>query len=142
MSRLAEWKASSLAGFTEEEKEDFWARTHECDSAAKLSLLITNKVTHRHVETQHSEKMGAYLPLSVYKTKGYSIKKIKKRCTDKKWRPVLGMCYRVVVESHATSADDQKAEDDARIQAEETTRLMAEEHARQRAEEPVWLKSE
>ena len=112
LSRLPEWKASKLSGFTEEEKQDFWTRTHGCDSAAKLSLLVTNKVTHRHVETQHSEKLGTYLPLSVYKSKGYSIKRIKARCTDKKWHPVLGMCYRVVVESHATSADDQKAEEE------------------------------
>ena len=119
LSRLPQWKCKGLKGFSKEEREEFWKKTHECDSPEKLVQLLTKREVTRHVESKHTAKNGAFLPLSVYKQRGFNTKRIKKFCTNKKWFKELGWCYNVGVESSGSLTKDEK-EQEEEMKAQET----------------------
>ncbi len=60
-----------------------------------LELLLKSVITTARMERTNNFVEGKYLPLSVYRAKGFSTEEIESKCTDKQEHPLLGTTYKV-----------------------------------------------
>jgi len=84
-----------------EEVQEFWLACKALDNNAKLELVRSTTKVHSSSSMEHYQEGGSFLPLSVWKTKGFDIEAIEalsKPC-DKEKHPVLGDTYRVSIVS-------------------------------------------
>ncbi|CAK0809516.1 unnamed protein product [Prorocentrum cordatum] len=79
------WPPQSFKSLSQEEKDKIWNDVKEANGKAEVEKIA--------METQRK-----YLPLSVYKKKGYSAKRIKRLCEDKKEDEVPGTLYCVNID--------------------------------------------
>ena len=109
LSRLPEWKTfqKDLAGFGDDEKEEFWQSAGQAVSPAQLSKLISEKMVKRHIESTSKSSGGEYLPLSVLATRGWDVAVIEQQCTDKKPCKMFGWRYCVDTDKKDTTTTDQ-----------------------------------
>jgi hypothetical protein len=99
-----------LPRFSAEQKQDFWRNVHGASNPQELveRLQEAERMHSSHTQATFAADQGTYLPLSVYKRRGFDTKLIKQYCTDKKEHPVLGMTYRVMLASGGSSATDSQ----------------------------------
>jgi len=101
MSRLSSWKElkDSFKDFTPEQAQAFWQEVGEAEGTKQLERIVETTMRTRKGSSKESSKGGKYLPLGVYKAKGFDTDRIEKYCTDfKDDDPVLGRCYKVRLE--------------------------------------------
>ena len=99
------WPSQAFKDLSEAEQEAFWAAT--TSSAAEVQQQVQEFMKKRRVEMAESDIGGTYLPLSVYKMQGYDTEAIEANCKDKREHSVLGMTYKVKLESEHHSAREE-----------------------------------
>ena len=98
--RLPEWPGFSqkMRDFSEEQKAEFWASTHDANDKEQLKTLIEESLTTRQTESSEASTEGGYQPLSWYKKQGYDVKAIEEKCRDTRSHPIFGTTYRVKID--------------------------------------------
>ena len=114
LSRIPTWKTfqGHLKTFSEDEKKSFWEQCKDCENPVELTKLITRSQTKRHSEESHTSTEGEYLPLGVYKARGFNIKRIKKYCKDIKIHETLGKTYRVKIDGKGSLSKDEEVDEE------------------------------
>jgi hypothetical protein len=97
---LPEWKGFSqkLRDFSEEQKAEFWASSHQANSKQKLQTLMEESMVTRQTEVSEASSQGGYYPLSWYKAQAFSTKAIKEKCTDTRDHSIFGQVYRAKID--------------------------------------------
>lgn len=119
----------------------FWLQCQELKGEAKADLA--RKVKRKEVQNEMDSfaEGGEFLPLGVWKTKGFDVDRIAANTTaDNKFDDlVLGLCYRVVIKSkhfkktHGTAFEDENifqpgaASADARSSNSDDPQILAEQ---------------
>lgn len=112
LNRLPGWKGFSkkLKDLDPDERVSFWKESHE-HNAQSLQKFLREKIVSSHTEVTEASKEGEYLPLSVYKKRGFDWMRIRDNCKDYREHPILGRVFKVVIEGSAErSADERKNE--------------------------------
>jgi hypothetical protein len=78
-------------------KIQFWKDAAKADNLHKLKEHVVHSLTISRIEQETTRFGGEYLPLSVYKARGFDVDDIADKCKDTESHPVLGTCYRVNV---------------------------------------------
>ena len=95
LSRLfGSWPPKMFKCMSEDEQKKFWDEIKDTPSP-QLEGVVVQKLSIVRREWEEAKEGGEYLPLSVYKQRGFDVDAITARCEDKHEDPVLGTCYRV-----------------------------------------------
>ena len=95
LSRLfGSWPPKMFKCMSEDEQKKFWDGIKDTPSP-QLEGVVVQKLSIVRREWEEAKEGGEYLPLSVYKQRGFDVDAITDRCQDKHEDPVLGTCYRV-----------------------------------------------
>ena len=90
LSRLfGSWPPKMFKCMSEDEQNKFWDGIKDAPSP-QLEGLVVQKLSVVRREWEEAKEGGAYLPLNVYKQRGFDNNAIEARCTDKLEEPVLG----------------------------------------------------
>jgi len=95
--RFGEWPPRSFLSLGPEWQAKFWAEAAQKTSAAELEEHLINIICRQRTEREETSAGGKYLPLSVWKNKGFDADCIEANCTDFEDHKILGRCYRVVI---------------------------------------------
>ena len=95
---FGKWPPQRFQILTKPAQQKFWQDIRAVSGGAALATFVKDTIAKSTIQQTASKKGGQYLPLSVYKQMGYNVKKIRRRCGDKKNHPVFGMTYKVAIE--------------------------------------------
>ena len=87
------WPPKHFKELSENEQTEFYLSIKKISSAKMLKQFTEDKISTGKEEYFRAENRGAYLPLSVWKKKGFNTKRIKLSCKDVRMHPVLGKTY-------------------------------------------------
>lgn len=68
---------------------------------------LVQQLVRKRTEVEEASSGGEYLPLSVYHQRGFPVDLIEARCLDKRQHPVLGLTYRVSIDSVYSKAIEE-----------------------------------
>ena len=91
------WPSKHFESLDAKQQAEFYKNVRDKKGAKDLKPFYDEFI---RVEVEESKKSGdrtEYLPLKVWKKKGFPWKKIKANCKDTKVDPLLGKCYGVTV---------------------------------------------
>ena len=88
------WPPKTFKCMSEDAQKKFWEGIKDTPKS-QLEGVVVQKLTMVRQEWEEAKEGGEYLPLSVYKTRGFDVDAITTHCQDKYEHPVLGTCYRV-----------------------------------------------
>ena len=93
--------------FSEAEKTQFWQDIKGITTRAEQEKMVVNSLSKTIIESRKAGEHGEYLPLSVYKARGWDIKIIEEQCKD--WKPcrMFGKRYNVEVEYRDKSEEER-----------------------------------
>ena len=63
-----------------------------------MEEFVISSIARSRTETEEAVQGGEYLPLSVYKQRGFPTELIEERCKDVRDHEMLGPCYRLVID--------------------------------------------
>ena len=101
------WPPKCFQLLPENHKAEFWKDCEGMDGGPRLERLVVSTLVKSRIESEESSIGGEYLPLSVYKARGYDTDVIEAKCTDTDVHPVLGKCYRVQIRAVFTKTVEQ-----------------------------------
>ena len=112
LSRLPAWRqfSAKLKRASPEDRQKFWEGAAGANGVERLKAFLEEKesIVNKFSETNTKTERGEYLPLGVWKRRGFSTKRIKENCTDVIEDPILGKCYRVFIAGAECSATESK----------------------------------
>ena len=73
----------------------FWQDLHKVDGPASIENFVVKELSRKRSEIEESSIGGEYLPLSVYKKRGYDRDMIEKNCQNVLNDPVVGKVYKL-----------------------------------------------
>ena len=101
------WPPQEFKDFSQAEQVAFWRMP--ASGAAQLKRQVEDVMRKARRETQLTDVGGEYLPLSVYKQRGYDVDQIEKHCHDVREDEIFGKVYRVkTMAVHSQTAEEQE----------------------------------
>ena len=97
LSRTTNWPLPEFLELSQEEQQKFWRECHAQNGAPAVKALLTNTIVKSKSTSIEASLGGDYLPLSVWKAKGYDADEIEAKCADTMQHPLLGKVYRVQI---------------------------------------------
>jgi hypothetical protein len=109
--------ATDQAVMSEEDRHSFWLNCQSLKGEAKADLARRMKRKQVQSEMDSFAEGGEFLPLGVWKTKGFDAERIEANSTEdnKTDDSVLGLCYRVVIKSKHWKKDHGAVFEDENI---------------------------
>lgn len=104
---VGHWPNDEFKSLPLEEQQKFWQESRDLNGA-EVKFKVIETLARRRTDAITSKLAGTYLPLSVYEKQGFDVKLIEDRCKDHKEHPVLGLVYRVPLESLERSQVEAK----------------------------------
>ena len=89
------WPPVHFKTMSPDQQQEFYASVRDVTDKKQLKMITDEKISINKQSAKGATEAGDYLPLSVLKTRGFNVKRIKERCTDIQRHPILGKCYRV-----------------------------------------------
>ena len=102
------WPPTEFDAFSSEEANKFWQDVGACDTNEEQEQLVAESLTQVVEETRCGGTGGEYLPLSVYKTRGFDTTLIEELCDDKKPSRMFGTVYRVDIEYQTKETKEKR----------------------------------
>ena len=112
LSRLLGWQPfqAKLRGLSAEQRADFWKGTHtETGPTLRGFLEDRERLYSRYSELSSTREVGEWLPIGVYKQRGFPVERILALCKETRDDPVLGTLYRVAVTGEAVESSQLRA---------------------------------
>ena len=103
------WPPKGFDVLNAEKKREFWNSVKETKDTKHLLEVTKEYVDVFKTSTKASVSHGEYQPIGWYKKQGYNTKRIKSKCKDKKYDPILGTLYRVYIAKQANSTVEGKS---------------------------------
>jgi hypothetical protein len=102
------WPVKAFEEQSIEEQTEFWRDKTKGKKEVEDSVM-------KHIVRKHTERLvarddGDYLPIGVYKTRGFDTDLILKHCKDKKFEEDKGWCYKVRIHGDSKHTIDELAE--------------------------------
>ena len=88
-----------LKSLDDEAQKKFWAEVGKAGNIEQITQSIVESLTARRVDRITASAHGSYLPLSVYRQQGFDCNDIESNCKDTRTHAVLGLTYRVAIDS-------------------------------------------
>jgi hypothetical protein len=101
------WPCPEFNDMGEDMQMKFWAE--KATTKGELEKLVLDHIVRDYIERKTTSDQGDYLPLGVYKTRGFDTDLILANCTDTKLFPALGLCYKVRIQGDNVETIDQMA---------------------------------
>ena len=96
-SIFGKWPPTHFKTLSEDKQQEFFAGIKEIKEKAKLKLYTENYLRTTHEDNKGTKDKTKFLPLSVWKSRGFNVRRIKKRCKKTQQHPVLGKLYGVEI---------------------------------------------
>ena len=93
---------------SEEQKEDFFAGINEVRDSKKLRMHTEDYMRTATENNKGTKDKTEYLPLGVWKKRGFDVKKIKFGCRDTKMHPVLGKLWGLEITQKWTGKEEKQ----------------------------------
>jgi hypothetical protein len=106
------WPPAAFKVLDDDAKTKFYQEARAVSSSVALKQLCDDLIVTKTRDSFETSEAGEYLPLSVYKRRGFSTKRIKAKCLDYKEDDILGRCYRLKIKGSL----DTHGESQERIQ--------------------------
>ena len=93
------WPPRSFQSLPSDFQEKFWRELDGKSGGAALEQHVIDTLTIKRIEEEQCSTGGEYLPLSVWKQRGFDPEAIQRQCRDTEMHPVLGLTYRVNIKA-------------------------------------------
>jgi hypothetical protein len=101
------WPCPEFDDMGEDMQMKFWAE--KATTKGEVEKLVFDHIVRDYIERKTTNDQGDYLPLGVYRTRGFDTDLILTNCKDTKFFPDLGMCYKVRIQGDNVETIDQMA---------------------------------
>ena len=93
------WPPEQFKTLDEQEKATFYKDVKAINCHAKLKQFVTEMLEVSKTAEKGATDIGEFLPLSVWKDRGYNIKRFRRKCQEIQVHPILGKTYCVRIAS-------------------------------------------
>jgi hypothetical protein len=97
LSRHCGWTSKDFLPLTPDQRQEFWRQANATSSNESLKALLTETIVQSQTDVARATLGGDYLPLGVWKAKGFDTEEIEAKCTDTMEHPIFGKVYRVQI---------------------------------------------
>ena len=101
------WPTETFRRLAPSVQESFWQAARDKSTKQELQELWVQTLSEKRIEQEVGQIAGEYLPLSVYKTRGFDADAIVANCNDFEDHAILGRCYRVNIRSQCSRAIEE-----------------------------------
>ena len=109
------WPPQHFKQLSEEKKQEFFTMIKNLRCGKQLKMY-TNNFFRTIAEENHGTKDKiTYLPLSVWKSRGFSVKRIRKRCKDVQIHNVLGKMYGLEITEKWNGNEEKQVREEEHI---------------------------
>ena len=109
------WPPKHFRQKSEEEKQEFFRSIKNVRDKMALYNFSTNFFRTTVADTKGTQDKREYLPLSVWKKRGFNIKKIKKNNNDVQHHPVLGKLYALEITQKYNGHEEKEVQGEDHI---------------------------
>ena len=106
------WPPKEFDGLDEEAKEKFWKDLGDAKTGEEQKKVVMNCLSARVIESRIAGSKGQCLPLGVYATQGFDVAMIEQNCSDYRWNPTCGWCYRVDIDYQDKAQENQRVREE------------------------------
>ena len=106
------WPPANFATLSQNAQADFWKKAGEASNTAQLEDILVQTLTTQRIEREKTVVGGEYLPLSVYKQRGFDPERIKLMCKDTEEHDVLGTTYKLNIRAVFSEAIEQQVREE------------------------------
>ena len=99
------WPPRDFQGLSATDQIEFWRQPAK--GPDMLKDLVIDTFAKKRIESRQNTTEGSYLPLGVYARMGYDVGVIQNQCKDTKEDPILGLCYKVKIETSAERTTEE-----------------------------------
>lgn len=102
------WPPAAFKLLDDDAKTKFYQEARTLSNKVALKVLCDEVIVTKSRDSISTSEAGEYLPLTVYKRRGFNTKRIKKNCLDYREDPILGRCYKIGIKGSLDKHEESR----------------------------------